>query len=103
MQLSESKTLENLKTTFANESAAMVRYEIFAEKAKQNGDEEISQIFRTTAKNEKATHKYGSDLSTEEYRKPPMRLKRQCTAKTTSGRRCIRSMPKPQDRKGLTI
>ena len=54
MQLSESKTLENLKTAFANESAAMVRYEIFAEKAKQNGDEEISQIFRTTAKNEKA-------------------------------------------------
>lgn len=33
MQLSESKTLENLKTAFANESAAMVRYEIFAEKA----------------------------------------------------------------------
>lgn len=54
MQLSESKTLENLKTAFANESAAMVRYEIFAEKAKQNGDEEISQVFRTTAKNEKA-------------------------------------------------
>ena len=37
MQLSESKTLENLKTAFANESAAMVRYEIFAEKAKQSG------------------------------------------------------------------
>ena len=54
MQLSESKTLENLKTAFANESAAMVRYEIFAEKAKQNGDEEISQVFRTTARNEKA-------------------------------------------------
>ena len=36
MQLSESKTLENLKTAFANESAAMVRYEIFAEKAKQS-------------------------------------------------------------------
>ena len=54
MQLSESKTLENLKTAFANESAAMVRYEIFAEKAKQSGNEEISQVFRTTAKNEKA-------------------------------------------------
>ena len=50
MQLSESKTLENLKTAFANESAAMVRYEIFAEKAKQSGNEEISQVFRTTAK-----------------------------------------------------
>ena len=54
MQLSESKTLENLKTAFANESAAMVRYEIFAEKAKQSGNEEISQVFRITARNEKA-------------------------------------------------
>ena len=103
MQLSESKTLENLKTAFANESAAMVRYEIFAEKAKQNGDEEISQVFRTTARNEKAHAQIGSDLSTEEYPKPLMLLKRRCTAKTTSGRRCIRSMPKPQDRKDLTI
>ncbi|MFR2155020.1 MAG: hypothetical protein ACLS48_10535 [[Eubacterium] siraeum] len=52
----------------------MVRYEIFAEKAKQNGDEEISQIFRTTAKMKRLTHKmlgliYGG------IRKPPMRLK----------------------------
>lgn len=54
MQLSESKTLENLKTAFANESAAMVRYEIYADKAEKDGDEEISQVFRTTAKNERA-------------------------------------------------
>ena len=103
MQLSESKTLENLKTAFANESAAMVRYEIFAEKAKQNGDEEISQVFRTTAKNEKAHAQIWLGLIYEGYPKPLMLLKRQCTAKTTSGRRCIRSMPKPQDRKDLTI
>ena len=54
MQLSDSKTLENLKTAFANEAAAMVRYEIYADKAKSDGDEEISQVFRTTAKNERA-------------------------------------------------
>ena len=100
MQLSESKTLENLKTAFANESAAMVRYEIFAEKAKQNGDEEISQIFRTTARNEKAHAQIWLGLI---YGGIPEAAERQCTAKTTSGRRCIRSMPKPQDRKGLTI
>lgn len=103
MQLSESKTLENLKTAFANESAAMVRYEIFAEKAKQNGDEEISRFSAPQQETKRLTHKYGSDLSTEEYPKPLMLLKRRCTAKTTSGRRCIRSMPKPQDRKDLTI
>ena len=101
MQLSESKTLENLKTAFANESAAMVRYEIFAEKAKQNGDEEISQVFRTTARNEKAHAQIWLGLIYGGI--PPMLLKRQCTAKTTSGRRCIRSMPKPQGRKDLTI
>ena len=39
MQLSESKTLENLKTAFANEAAAMVRYEIYADNAKADGDE----------------------------------------------------------------
>ena len=38
MQLSDSKTLENLKTALA----------------KSDGDEEISQVFRTTAKNERA-------------------------------------------------
>ena len=103
MQLSESKTLENLKTAFANESAAMVRYEIFAEKAKQNGDEEISQVFRTTAKNEKAHAQIWLGLIYGGIPEAPMRLKRQCTAKTTSGHRCIRSMPKPQDRKDLTI
>ena len=54
MQLSESKTLENLKTAFTNEAAAMVRYEIYADNAKADGDEEISQVFRTTANNERA-------------------------------------------------
>ena len=54
MQLSDSKTLENLKTAFANEAAAMVRYEIYADKAKSDGDDEIAHVFRTTAKNERA-------------------------------------------------
>ena len=101
MQLSESKTLENLKTAFANESAAMVRYEIFAEN--RTAMRKYRRFSAPQQKMKRLTHKYGSDLSTEEYRKPPMRLKRQCTAKTTSGRRCIRSMPKPQGRKDLTI
>ena len=103
MQLSESKTLENLKTAFTNEAAAMVRYEIYADKAKADGDEEISQVFRTTAKNEGLTQSFGSGLFSEVYRKPPKHLKKPHTAKTTNGRRCIRNMPKPQGRKALTI
>lgn len=103
MQLSESKTLENLKTAFANESAAMVRYEIFAERQNRTAMRKYRRFSAPQQKMKRLTHKYGSDLSTEGYPKPPMRLKRRCTAKTTSRRRCIRSMPKPQGRKDLTI
>ena len=49
MQLSESKTLENLKTAFANESAAMVRYEIFAEKAMHGENYEWTQMYKEYA------------------------------------------------------
>lgn len=103
MQLSESKTLENLKTAFANEAAAMVRYEIYADKAKSDGDEEISQVFRTTAKTKELMQSFGSDLFSEVSRKPPKHLKKPLTAKTTNGRRCIRNMPKPQGRRSSTI
>lgn len=103
MQLSESKTLENLKTAFANESAAMVRYEIFPKRQNRTAMRKYRRFSAPQQETKRLTHKYGSDLSTEEYPKPLMLLKRRCTAKTTSGRRCIRSMPKPQDRKDLTI
>lgn len=54
MELANSKTLENLKTAFAGESQALTKYNAYAEKAKQEGYEEISEIFRNTADNEKA-------------------------------------------------
>ncbi len=52
MELKNSKTLENLKTAFAGESQARTRYEIYSEKAKNDGYEEIGEVFSKTAHNE---------------------------------------------------
>lgn len=54
MELKGSNTYENLKTAFAGESQARNKYTIYAEKARQDGYEEIAAIFEETAHNEKA-------------------------------------------------
>lgn len=51
--LKGSKTLENLKTAFAGESQARVKYQFFASKAKKDGYEQIAEIFTETSDNEK--------------------------------------------------
>ena len=48
-----TKTERNLEAAFAGESQARNKYTFFAAKAKQEGFEQIAQIFRTTADNEK--------------------------------------------------
>jgi len=45
-------TLENLKKAFIGESQTKNRYEVFAEIAEREGKEEISQLFRSIAKEE---------------------------------------------------
>ena len=52
-ELKGSKTLENLKTAFAGESQARVKYQFFASKAKKDGYEQIAEIFTETSDNEK--------------------------------------------------
>jgi rubrerythrin len=47
-----SKTEENLMKAFAGESQARGRYTYYAEKAEEEGFEQISEIFRETAYNE---------------------------------------------------
>ena len=54
MNLAGTKTEQNLRTAFAGESQARNKYSYFAEAAKKEGYEQIAQIFRTTADNEKA-------------------------------------------------
>ena len=53
MDLKGSRTLENLKTAFAGESQARVKYQFFASRAKKDGYEQIAEIFTETSDNEK--------------------------------------------------
>ncbi len=51
--LKGSKTEQNLLKAFAGESQARMRYEFFAKAAKNEGYEQISEIFQETANQEK--------------------------------------------------
>ena len=48
-----SKTYDNLKTAFAGESQARVKYQFFASRAKKDGYEQNAEIFNETSDNEK--------------------------------------------------
>lgn len=52
MELKGSKTEQNLMTAFAGESQARNKYTYFAEKAREEGMEQIARIFEETARNE---------------------------------------------------
>ena len=51
--LKGTKTEQNLKTAFAGESQARVKYEYYASQAKKDGYEQMSEIFTETSGNEK--------------------------------------------------
>lgn len=52
MDLKGSKTEQNLKTAFAGESQARNKYTYYAAKAREEGLNDIADIFEETAKNE---------------------------------------------------
>lgn len=54
MDFKGSKTEKNLYRTFAGESRARNKYDLYAEKARAEGYEWIAEIFEETAKNEYA-------------------------------------------------
>ncbi|MBQ3085481.1 MAG: rubrerythrin family protein [Clostridia bacterium] len=54
MELKGSRTEANLMAAFAGESQARNKYTYYADKAKEDGYEQISAFFRETAENEKA-------------------------------------------------
>ena len=54
MELKGSKTEANLMAAFAGESQARNKYTFYAEKAKQDGYEQIGNLFLETAENERA-------------------------------------------------
>ena len=53
MELKNSKTEKNLMSAFAGESQARNKYNYYAEKAKEEGFEQIAAFFQETAQNEK--------------------------------------------------
>lgn len=54
MELKGSRTEANLMSAFVGESQAAVKYWIFEESAKEDGYEEIANVFKITSENEKA-------------------------------------------------
>lgn len=54
MELKESKTWENLMTSFAGEAQAYTKYQWYAAQAKKDGYNHIANIFTETAGNENA-------------------------------------------------
>ena len=53
-ELKGTKTEENLRTAFAGESQAAVKYGYYAKKAKKDGYQQIGNLFEETAHNERA-------------------------------------------------
>lgn len=58
VEFKDSKTVENLKAGFAGESQANRRYLYFAQKADEEGYQEVAATFRSTADGETA-HAFG--------------------------------------------
>lgn len=54
MEFQESRTYANLMSAFAGESQARVKYLAYAEKARQEGYEQIGAVFQETSDNEQA-------------------------------------------------
>lgn len=52
MEFEKSRTWANLMSAFAGESQARTKYENYAQKASEQGYEQIAAIFRATAANE---------------------------------------------------
>lgn len=52
MELKHSQTWKNLQTAFTGESKASTKYRIYAKKAREDGYEQIGNIFDETAGNE---------------------------------------------------
>ena len=52
MSIKGTKTEENLKNAFAGESQANRRYLYFAAKADVEGENDVAQVFRSTAEGE---------------------------------------------------
>ena len=98
-----TQTEKNLEAAFAGESMARNKYTYFASVAKKEGFEQMSAIYLKTADNEKNTLKCGSRNSKASEIPAKISLL-PLTAKTTSGRICMKILPKlPRKRDSLNL
>ena len=82
-----TQTEKNLEAAFAGESQARNKYTYFASKAKKEGYEQIAALFLKTADNEK------------EHAKLWFKELQLLKARTTSGRICMKALPRPPRRR----
>ena len=61
-QLRGTRTEENLRTAFAGESQARNKYSYYADRAQQDGYNQIAEVFRITALNEEQHAKIWFEL-----------------------------------------
>lgn len=75
MELKGSKTEKNLQTAFTGESQASIKYGYYASKAKKEGYNQISNIFKETSRNEKEHAKIWFKLLHDGIASTPENLK----------------------------
>lgn len=98
MELKGSKTEQNLLTAFAGESQARGKYTYYAQKAREEGMEQIARFFEETARNEQehanVVKSHGDQIPTTAEN-----LEMRCGLKTTSGQTCTNIWQKQLVRK----
>ena len=85
MDLKGSKTEKNLLTAFAGEAQARTKYTYYASKAKQEGYNQIADIFEETANNEKEHAKIWFKLLHDGIPSTPENLRDAAQEKTMNG------------------
>ena len=102
--LKGTKTEANLMTAFAGESMARNKYTYYAAKAKEEGYEQIANIFLETARNEMEHAKLWYKLLHDGQVADTMtNLKMQLLVKMVNGQICMLVLLRKLARKDLTV
>lgn len=104
MEFEKSRTWANLMSAFAGESQARTKYENYAQKASEQGYEQIAAIFRATAANELAHASIWLEALHEGALPDTLvNLQDAAQASILSGAACTRTMPKSPGRRAIPV
>ena len=102
MELKGSKTEQNLMAAFAGESQARNKYTYYAQMAREEGMEQIADIFEETARNEQEHAKlWFKALHEDKVPTTAVNLEDAAAGETMSGLTCTRDLRKLQKKKAL--